>query len=72
MRLCLVLQPAALLSVMGFPWSVYQPDLAHFDDGELRRMVGNTMHPRAAGPMVLGLLGLLKHPVCACMWDDSD
>jgi hypothetical protein len=72
MRLGVVLQPAALLSVMGFPVGVYQPDLAQFDDGELRRMVGNTMHPRAAGPMVLGLLGLLKQQACDSAFDDFD
>ena len=64
LRLGVVLQPAELLSLMGFPVSAYQADLVHFDDTSLRRMVGNTMHPGAVGPMLLGLLGLLKHPVC--------
>ena len=58
-RLGVVLQPAALLSVMGFPVSAYQEDLAHFDDTALRRMVGNTMHPGVVGPKLIGLLGLL-------------
>ena len=70
MRLGVVLQPAALLSVMGFPVSVYQADMDSFDDNTLRRMVGNTMHPGAAGPMLVGLLGLLKHPDVTMSDDD--
>ena len=63
LRLRVVLQPTALLSVLGFPVSAYQADRVHFDDTSPRRMVGNTMRPGAVGPVLLGLLGLLKHPV---------
>jgi hypothetical protein len=73
LRLGVVLEPDALFSVMGFPVSAYKADLVHFDDGSLRCMVGNTMHPGAVGPMLLGVLGLLKHPASdTTMWDEFD
>ena len=61
-RLGVVLQPVELLYLMGFPVSAYRDGLVNFDDSSLRRMAGNTTHPGVAGLMLLGVLGLLKHP----------
>ena len=47
---------------MNFPVSAYEDGLANFDDCSLWRMVGNTTHPGVVGPMLLGVLNLLKHP----------
>ena len=72
MRLGVVLEPLALFSVMGFPVSAYMADFRHFADNSLRRMVGNTMHPGAVGPMLLGLLSLLKHPAGNVVYDEFE
>ena len=72
MRLGVVLQPEALLAVMGFPVAAYRDGLVNFDDSSLRRMVGNTMHPGAVGPMLLPLLNLLKQPSSDAGEDSDD
>jgi site-specific DNA-cytosine methylase len=55
-----VLAPEALLNIMGFPLAAYRPRLSMWTDTELRRFVGNTMHPAAVGPMLASLLNLLR------------
>ena len=60
MKHAVILAPDALLSLMGFPVAAYRPQLRLWADWELRRFVGNTMHPGAVGPMLASLLSLLR------------
>lgn len=60
MKHAVILAPDALLSLMGFPEAAYRARLHLWADWELRRFVGNTMHPGAVGPMLASLLSLLR------------
>jgi site-specific DNA-cytosine methylase len=60
MKYGVVLAPDALLHLMGFPVAAYRPRLPTWSDTELRRFVGNTMHPAAVGTMLASLLNLMK------------
>jgi len=62
MRQGCILGPESLFHVMGFPIDAYKATgrLSLFSQTELKRFVGNTMHPGAVGPMLVSLLSLMR------------
>jgi hypothetical protein len=62
MRRGCVLGPESLFHIMGFPIDAYKATgrLSLFSQAELKRFVGNTMHPGAVGPMLVSLLSLMR------------
>lgn len=49
-----------LFAIMGFPIRLYAPHLNVFSDTQLRRFVGNTMHPAMMGVCVYSMLSVVK------------
>jgi hypothetical protein len=71
MKWGVILQPDALFAVMGFPVAVYRRGMTNFSKTDLARMVGNTMHPGMVGPMIAGLLGVMRCPESDIDIDDA-
>lgn len=63
MRWGTLLSPAQLFVLMGFPFHLYNPtEVSEFTQEELRRFIGNTIHPAVFGVCAASLLSVMRGP----------